>query len=182
MRIIQMSNEELLNPDLAAKALATIERVDQEYKLSPLEHVESSIAYFINKAIDATIASNRLSAALEDSLIQSLDSMKNDEKIALYNIERTASNDRLSKLITPTIGAIAQQEQARIQMLQAKQNPLGNPSVQVNIGGGGNPLDAQVAASVDPSISTGLDALFNLTRVAANLANKNSETKSESQS
>lgn len=151
--------EEIINTELATRAVAAMEKTEQEYKPTPLESVEKSVATFIDKSIEATIASSRLAAALEESLIFDLDKMKPEEKIALLNIERSAMNDRISKLITPTIGATVQQEQARMQMKQ--QAVTNNPAVQVNIGGG-NPLDAQLAAKASPEAISGLDVLSKL--------------------
>lgn len=167
--------------ELATRALANIELAEEKEVVSPIRRVESSIANFLEKAIGVTIESNRFSKAIEDSLIAGLPEMKNDEKIALYNIERTSSNDRLYKLLAPTINMIAAKQQAEIQA-QAKRDAQ-QSAVQVNIGAG-NGLDSNIASKVSADVSIGLNALFQLAEAKKRqlaeeaAAEKNSSTES----
>lgn len=170
---IVKTNEQL---DLAARALANIETTEEskQGESSPIRIVENSIANFLEQAIKVTIDSTKLSQALENSLIDSLPEMKTDEKIALFNIERSSNNDRLFKLISPTINMITAKQQAEIQA-QAKKDAQ-QAAVQVNVNGGGNSLDSLVASKTSAEVETGLNALFQL---LASKAKQQETTNSE---
>lgn len=165
-----VASENQLN--LATQALAEIEKTEANKKtITPMDMVEHSVADFLEKAISATVASNRLSQALEDNLIESLPTMKTEEKITLFNIERTSSNDRLFKLLSPTFGVITSRQQAEIQA-QSKRDSQ-QSAVQVNIGAG-NSVDAAIASKTSAEVETGLNTLFQLISAAqGKLAQKN---------
>lgn len=163
--------------DLAARALANIENTEEtkQEESSPIRMVENSIANFLEQAIKVTIDSTKLSQALENSLIDSLPEMKTDEKIALFNIERSSNNDRLFKLLSPTINMITAKQQAEIQA-QAKKEAQ-QAAVQVNVNGSaGNSLDSLVASKTSAEVETGLNALFQL---LASKAKQQETTNSE---
>lgn len=152
--------------DLATRALAQIDNTKEKEEKSPIRMVENSIANFLDQAIKVTIDSTKLSRALEEDLIDSLPDMKTDEKIALFNIERSSNNDRLFKLLSPTINMITAKQQAEIQA-QAKKDAQ-QAAVQVNVGTGSS-LDADVASKAPAEVEIGLNALFQL------LATKNKQ-------
>lgn len=145
--------------DLATQALATIDKTENKENESPIGMVEKTVADFLNKAIEATLSSNRLATALEDSLINDLPEMKPNEKIALINIERSSMNDRIFKLLSPSFGLLTAKQQAEIQA-KAKQESQ-NAAVQVNIGQG-NTQDSIVASKTPAEVETGLYTLFQL--------------------
>lgn len=154
--------------DQAVRAVATIEKTESAPKLTPMEVVEQNVSDFLEKAIAVTIGSTRLSQALENSFIDDLKNgtMKTDEKITLFNIERSSSNDRLFKLLSPTFGVITAKQQAEIQA-QSKREQAQAAAVQVNVQAGGNSLDAQVASTTPASVEAGLNAMFQMMQSAA---------------
>lgn len=158
--------------DIATQALATIDKTESKENESPIGMVEKSVADFLNKAIEATMASNRLAVALEDSLIEDLPEMKPNEKIALMNIERSSMNDRLFKLLSPSFGLLTAKQQAEIQA-KAKQESQ-NAAVQVNIGQG-NSQDSIVASKTPADVENGLNTLFQL--IAARMQQTKTEEK-----
>lgn len=145
--------------DLATRALAQIDNNEEKEESSPIRMVENSIANFLEQAIKVTIDSTKLSRALEDDLIKSLSDMKTDEKIALFNIERSSNNDRLFKLLSPTINMITAKQQAEIQA-QAKKDAQ-QAAVQVNVGAGST-LDSTIASKTPAEVEIGLNTLFQL--------------------
>lgn len=142
--------------DRAVHALEKMEEVENEVQKEPIKEVEESITLFLKKAMEITLASNQLSSALEQSLIADLDSMTTDEKLALYNLNRQADNDRWSKIINPTLGVLdAQRQQSNTQ-----QEKAGATAVQVNIGTPNG--DSKIAEGVSPEIIGGLNTLNEL--------------------
>src|SRR5574344_278815 len=98
---MKMSNEANLiqteaQMNQAVRAVAVIENKEAQAPNTPMEIVEQNVSDFLEKAIAVTVASSKLSQALEESFIDDLKAgtMKTDEKIALFNIERSSSNDR----------------------------------------------------------------------------------------
>lgn len=168
-----VKNEEQLG--LALQALSTIEKTEQLPEKTPMDQVEHSIASFLEKAIDATVASNSLARALEDSFVDDIQSgnMTTTEKITLYNIQKQADNDRMFKLISPTFGVIVERQRAEIQAANQKNQQA---SVQVNVGT--NSMDAQIASQVPAEVSLGLESLFQLMNARAqSLLKEGSESK-----
>lgn len=164
-------SEEIIKNDnqlaLAERAVVAIENGSERKEVTPIDEVVRSLADFTRDAFATTMESTKLTRALENSLIQDLESgsMKINEKISLYNVERSASNDRLFKLLNPTFQAINEKQRAEIEsarrteQLQAQAAASG-PNVQVNVGG--TALDAKVASEVPAEVSLGLLALNNL--------------------
>lgn len=146
--------------DKAVEAVASIEKVDEKPKLSPMEEVESNVAEFLKATLNATMQSSRLSKALEEDLINSLPEMKTNEKIALFNLERTSSNDRIGRLLNPVLEAMKEKQSMEVSNK--------DPAVQVNVSTGnvGSSYDSKIASSVDPKVSTGIDTLWQLVAAA----------------
>ncbi len=153
-----IQNEKQL--DLATSALATIEKTESTVTSSAIDTVRESVANFLVAATEAAKESNRLSKVLEESFIEDIENgkMTMTEKITLLNIERSAANDRTTKIISPTFGMITEEFRAKIQADARKEQS--STAVQVNVGG--NSLDAQVAATVSPDVGSGLNTLFQL--------------------
>lgn len=147
--------------DLATRAITAIEKSeDRKDSVTPVDIVELSVAKFLQSAMDTAVESKRLKNALEDSLIDDLPKMNVSEKITLFNIERSSSNDRDFKLISPSIGMVTARQQAMIQA--ASKAEAQQAAVQVNVQAGGNARDATTAASVSPEVSSGLNTIFQL--------------------
>lgn len=147
--------------DLATRAITAIEKSeDRKDSVTPVDIVELSVAKFLQSAMDTAVESKRLKNALEDSLIEDLPKMNVSEKITLFNIERSSSNDRDFKLISPSIGMVTARQQAMIQA--ASKAEAQQAAVQVNVQAGGNAGDAATAASVSPEVSSGLNTIFQL--------------------
>lgn len=147
--------------DLATRAITAIEKSeDRKDSVTPVDIVELSVAKFLQSAMDTAVESKRLKNALEDSLIEDLPKMNVSEKITLFNIERSSSNDRDFKLISPSIGMVTARQQAMIQA--ASKAEAQQAAVQVNVQAGGNARDAATAASVSPEVSSGLNTIFQL--------------------
>lgn len=147
--------------DLATRAISAIEKSeDRKDSVTPVDIVELSVAKFLQSAMDTAVESKRLKNALEDSLIEDLPKMNVSEKITLFNIERSSSNDRDFKLISPSIGMVTARQQAMIQA--ASKAEAQQAAVQVNVQAGGNARDAATAASVSPEVSSGLNTIFQL--------------------
>lgn len=147
--------------DLATRAITAIEKSeDRKDSVTPVDIVELSVARFLQSAMDTAVESKRLKNALEDSLIEDLPKMNVSEKITLFNIERSSSNDRDFKLISPSIGMVTARQQAMIQA--ASKAEAQQAAVQVNVQAGGNARDAATAASVSPEVSSGLNTIFQL--------------------
>lgn len=147
--------------DLATRAITAIEKSeDRKDSVTPVDIVELSVARFLQSAMDTAVESKRLKNALEDSLIDDLPKMNVSEKITLFNIERSSSNDRDFKLISPSIGMVTARQQAMIQA--ASKAEAQQAAVQVNVQAGGNARDATTAASVSPEVSSGLNTIFQL--------------------
>lgn len=145
---------------LATNAIKTIETSEEKLNTTdPVSIVESTVADFLQKAIDATLCSNQLSRSIEQSLIADLPSMSTNEKLTLYNIERSSSNDTLGKLLQPTIGLITARQQSIIQA--AAKESASAAAMQVNIGVGNN-QDSLVASATSPEVVTGLNTIFQL--------------------
>lgn len=161
-----MSDENLIRDEksleLASRAITSIEKAEvRKEELTPVDIVENSVANFLGKVIDATVESNKLSAALEQSLIDDLDEMSTAEKITLFNIERSSSNDKWFKILSPSIGLITARQQAIIQG-QAKEAAQA-AAVQVNVNSSlGNSRDAAVASATSPEVNSGLNTIFQL--------------------
>lgn len=147
--------------DLATRAISAIEKSeDRKDSVTPVDIVELSVAKFLQSAMDTAVESKRLKNALEDSLIEDLPKMNVSEKITLFNIERSSSNDRDFKLISPSIGMVTARQQAMIQA--ASKAEAQQAAVQVNVQAGGNARDAATAANVSPEVSSGLNTIFQL--------------------
>lgn len=147
--------------DLATRAITAIEKSeDRKDSVTPVDIVELSVAKFLQSAMDTAVESKRLKNALEDSLIEDLPKMNVSEKITLFNIERSSSNDRDFKLISPSIGMVTARQQAMIQA--ASKAEAQQAAVQVNVQAGGNARDAATAASVSPEVGSGLNTIFQL--------------------
>lgn len=147
--------------DLATRAITAIEKSeDRKDSVTPVDIVELSVAKFLQSAMDTAVESKRIKNALEDSLIEDLPKMNVSEKITLFNIERSSSNDRDFKLISPSIGMVTARQQAMIQA--ASKAEAQQAAVQVNVQAGGNARDAATAASVSPEVSSGLNTIFQL--------------------
>lgn len=147
--------------DFATRAITAIEKSeDRKDSVTPVDIVELSVAKFLQSAMDTAVESKRLKNALEDSLIDDLPKMNVSEKITLFNIERSSSNDRDFKLISPSIGMVTARQQAMIQA--ASKAEAQQAAVQVNVQAGGNARDATTAASVSPEVSSGLNTIFQL--------------------
>ncbi len=163
--------------DQAVRAVAVIENKETQAPSTPMEIVEQNVSDFLEKAIAVTVASSKLSQALEKSFIDDLEAgtMKTDEKIALFNIERSSSNDRLFKLLSPTFGVITAKQQAEIQA-QSKKAAAAQTAVQVNVQAG-NSADALVASKTPANVEAGLNALFQMAaaRAAEKAAQKSEE-------
>jgi len=164
--------------NLAIQALKAVEKSeDRKDTKTPVDIVENSVADFLGKAIDATLYSSRLSQALEDDLISDLPSMSTQEKITLFNIDRSSSNDRLFKMLSPTIGLISSRQQAMIQA--AGKEAAQQAAVQVNVQTAGG-VDASVAASAPQEVKAGLNAIFQLIASrSANLKQVSEETNED---
>ena len=162
--------------ELSARAAMSMEAgEDRKATVTPVDIVENSVATFLGKAIEATLYSNKLSQALEDSLTEDLPNMSTNEKITLYNIEKSSSNDRLFKMLSPTIGLITARQQA---LIQATAKEAQNAAVQINVqNGAGNARDAAVASSADPAAIAGLNTIFQL--IAAKAGSLKKEESSE---
>lgn len=180
---MRMSNEaDLIQTDAqmdqAVRAVAVIESKEAQTPSTPMEVVEQNVSDFLEKAIAVTVASSRLSQALEESFIDDLKAgtMKTDEKIALFNIERSSSNDRLFKLLSPTFGVITAKQQAEIQAQSKKEAIAAQTAVQVNVQAG-NSADALVASKTPANVEAGLNALFQMAaaRAAEKAAQKTEE-------
>lgn len=155
---------------LATQALKAVETSeDRKDTKTPVDIVEGSVADFLGKAIDATLYSTKLSQALEDDLISDLPSMSTSEKITLFNIDRSSANDRLFKMLSPTIGLISARQQAMIQAAGKAEAAQQAAAVQVNIGAASGGLDANVAANTPQEVKAGLNAIFQL--IASRSAN-----------
>ena len=146
--------------DLATKALKAVEKSeDRKDEITPVDIVESSVADFLGKAIDVTLYSSKLSQALENDLVSDIPNMSTAEKITLFNIDRSSANDRLFKLLSPTIGLISARQQAMIQA--AGKEAAQQAAVQVNVQTAGG-IDANVAANTPQEVKAGLNAIFQL--------------------
>lgn len=161
LRRKKMSNELVKDDtqlDLATKAVAIITDAEDKPVKTPVDQVEQSVATFLEKAFAATEESHTLAKALEESFVDDIKNgtMSTTEKITLFNIERSSSNDRLFKLISPTSGLITERLRAEIQAAAQKSNQ--QAAVQVNVGS--TNFDSQVASSVPPEVGIGLNALF----------------------
>lgn len=148
--------------ELATQALVTIENAEALPVPTPLEEVESSLSDFVKQAFGVALSSTALQSALEKDFIENLSEMKTDEKIALFNIERTTANDRLFKLLSPTFGLMTSKQHAEIQAANKREAAA---AVQVNVGTGPSPKDAKVANETDPAVISGLNSLFQLSQV-----------------
>lgn len=147
--------------DLAADAVVAMEVAETRKESTDIiSVVENTVADFLGKAIDATLASNRLVEELEQSLIDDVKEGKLDAKakVTVLNIERSSRNDAITKLLNPSIGFLSARQQALIQSA-AKQDQ--QAAVQVNVGMG-NSRDATIAASAPPEAVSGLDTIFQL--------------------
>ena len=161
-----MSESKIVTDDksleLAAIAVTSME-VAEERKVerTAVNIVEDSVADFLERAIRATLESNKLSQALEDSLAADLSEMSVTEKITLFNIDRSSTNDKWFKILSPSIGLLTARQQALIQAASKEQQAA---AVQVNVGavGGGNPIDAKIAASAPPEAISGIASIFQL--------------------
>lgn len=159
--------------DLATKALKAVEKSeDRKDEITPVDIVESSVADFLGKAIDVTLYSSKLSQALENDLVSDIPNMSTSEKITLFNIDRSSANDRLFKLLSPTIGLISARQQAMIQA--AGKEAAQQAAVQVNVNAAGG-VDANVAANTPQEVKAGLNAIFQLINSRASDL-KNAET------
>ena len=145
--------------DLATRAVAAIEAAEQRPVVPIMDKVKEAVADFLGHATAAATESNRLSRALEDSFIQDIQAgtMSVNERITLLNIERSAANDRMFKIISPTFGVVTEEQRAEI---QARANQEKQAAVQVNVNAGGSPQDAALASAISPEIGAGLNALF----------------------
>lgn len=165
-----VTNEKSL--DLAASAIVAIDAAEvRKAEVTPVDIVEGSVANFLGKLIDVTVESRKLSQSLEQSLEQDLDEMTVTEKITLFNIDRSSTNDRWFKILSPTIGLLTARQQALIQAA-SKENQQA-AAVQVNVGATGTSRDATVASSTSPEVVSGLNAIFQL--AAARKANLEAE-------
>lgn len=168
--VLVQNNEQC---DLATRALGIIEETEQAPVKTPVEQLEASVADFVKNAMAVTNEGAKLTRALEDSFVNDIESnnLSAKERITIYNIERSASNDRLFKIISPLIGMINERQRAEIDAKNRK-DQAAQANVQVNVGngGGGNPMDSQVASQVPPSVTIGLNNLFQL--MAARAATK----------
>lgn len=153
--------------DQATRAVAAIEKTETQEKPTPMEIVERNVSDFLGKSFAVAIRSTRLSDALEESFVDDIKSgtMKTDEKITLYNIERSSSNDRLFKLISPSIGLITERQRAEIQE-RSKREQQAAAAVQVNVQTGANSIDAQVASSTPANVEAGLNTIYQLMQAA----------------
>ncbi len=188
LRRMKVSENNLVKDDkslaLAETAVASMEKGSEVAEVTPIDEVVKSLADFTKDAFAVTMESTRLTRALEESLIDDLktDKLSSAEKISLYNVERSASNDRLFKLLTPTFQAINEKQRAEIESArraeQLQSQNSGGTNLQVNVNAGSG-VDAKVAEMATPEVKTGLLAMSNLLQAWGAHAQKENEVKED---
>lgn len=166
--------------DMATNALATMEKKEVEPRKTPMDQLEEDVMTFVKDAFAVTMGSTFVKRALEEKLVERVktDQMKNDELITLYNIEHTSDNDRIFKLLSPSIGVITNRQNAEIQAAAKKEQLQSQANgTNVNIAIGSNGRDALLASETPPEVTSGLNTLHNLLQAMASLSQKKQAEK-----
>lgn len=143
--------------DLATQALATMEKQEQKSETS-MERLENTLIDFTKASMALTIKSNHLTDVLEEDFEKGVKdgSLSTVDKITIYNIKKSADNDRTFKIMSTSFGVISNKQQAEIQAAARKDEQATNQT-QININTG-NAKDAEVASSVSAAVINGSNA------------------------
>lgn len=158
-------SENLINDEnqlnLATRALATMEKQEQKSETS-MERLENTLIDFTKESMALTIKSNHLTDVLENDFAKGVEdgSLSNTEKITIYNIKKSADNDRLFKIMSTSFGVISNKQQAEIQAAARRDEQVASQT-QINIHTG-NTKDAEIASSVSAAVVNGSNAFSGL--------------------
>jgi hypothetical protein len=103
------------------------ENAEQAKINSPVKYVELTLSKFVSDAFELTRRDFELGDAIHQSLIQDLQmgALTPNQKIALLGTHSVNLNDRISKLVSPTLQLMTARQQAEIaaasQIAQSKQ-------------------------------------------------------------
>ena len=156
--------------ELALRAVTSIEKGEDKKEETPIDEVIKSLADFTKEAFSITLEQTKLTKALEDSFIDDIKngSMSTAERISLYNVQQSAQNDRISRMMNPTSQMINEKNRAQIesdrrkeQMQQQALAGNGGTNLQLNIGTA-SAMDAKVASTAPAEVTLGLLALNNM--------------------
>lgn len=155
-----MDNEILPEDSLATKEITVLEGMNKMLESNtdavelakidtPVEAVEKKLSDFITDAFKATNRDFAFNEQLKDELLRRMPNMTDNQFIALYSNNAVNINDRVSKLIAPTISMMQAKQQAEIAAAkaQAQNQIIVAPNAQ-----GGSTINA-----LDPTVPS--DAL-----------------------
>jgi hypothetical protein len=117
-----MENEEIIENEikelevLNQMSQVTTQEVDNAKIDSPVKFVEKSLSQFVADAFEVTRRDFELSDAIQQSLIQDLatGALTANQKIALLGTHSVNLNDRISKMVSPTLQLMTARQQAEI--------------------------------------------------------------------
>lgn len=104
---------------------------------TPSEVVEKKLSEFVADAFSATNKDLEFNEKLKSELVNRLPSLSDNQIIALFSNTNVNLNDKMSKLIAPTVGLMTAEKQAEIQAQQRKEQAQN----QILINASGNPVN-----------------------------------------
>ena len=161
-----MTDEELEAEE--AMALATIEAklsstnqdVEAARILTPVESVEKSLAKFAKDSFEIVRNDYVFHEKIQDEIVRRLDRFTENQLVALLSNDSVNLNDRVSKVMAPTMGLITTKQQAEIaaKTQMAKDGTLGNSTAK------------ELSQSVTTDVLNGMKALTDVLDIVTRTA------------
>lgn len=155
---------------LVSKEIATLEKMNELSQItpasvtavkieSPTEAVEQKLSDFVRDAFAATNKDLEFNEKLKEELLSRLDSMSENQLLALFSSTNLNLNDKISKLIAPTFQLMTAKQNAEIAE-RNRQEAAQQAAVNVNIG---NSQGMRSVNEIAPQEALqGLNTIFNL--------------------
>lgn len=155
---------------LVSKEIATLEKMNELSQItpasvtavkieSPTEAVEQKLSDFVRDAFAATNKDLEFNERLKEELLSRLDSMSENQLLALFSSTNLNLNDKISKLIAPTFQLMTAKQNAEIAE-RNRQEAAQQAAVNVNIGSSQGMRSVNEIAPQEAL--QGLNTIFNL--------------------
>lgn len=155
---------------LVSKEIATLEKMNELSQItpasvtavkieSPTEAVEQKLSDFVRDAFAATNKDLEFNEKLKEELLSRLDSMSENQLLALFSSTNLNLNDKISKLIAPTFQLMTAKQNAEIAE-RNRQEAAQQAAVNVNIGSSQGMRSVNEIAPQEAL--QGLNTIFNL--------------------